>query len=131
MGNLFETISGDAYRSEEKFQEFVAILESPDYKEQLSKAYRLNYRNIFLDANSDEKFEYYSKLDKGFYDKNLEQLTERQKEKVAIVNFEKSDAAQNSKTFPDLVARAKALMLRVYVTPADNLSKNNLFKKTP
>jgi len=142
MGNLFATLSGDNFKSEEKFQQFVAILESSEYKEQLLKAQRLNYRNAFLYANRDEKFEYYSKLEKGYYDKNLEQLktelledeSEWIKEKVqniSIANFEDTYAVKSSKNLSELAGKAKALMLRVYVKPAGDLFKNNLLKKTP
>jgi len=143
MANLFATIiTKEDFKSEEKFQQFIAILESPEYKEQLLIAQRLNYRNAFLHSNRDEVYEYVSTMNAGYYDKYITQLktelledeSEWRKEKVrniSIVNYEESNAVKNSKNFLDLVGRAKALMLRVYIEPAGDLFENNLLKKTP
>ena len=127
MCRFFSDPAEGDFVSEEKFQEFVGILKSPEYKRQLLKAQKLNYRNIFLHSNRDDNYEHYSKLQKGFYDDEVQGKNEN----LSIINFENTPAVKESKSFSELVGRKKSLVIRAFLKPCDGLNKNNIIAGVP
>ena len=127
MCNLFSSLETiEDLESPENYSQFLKILKSPKYKQQLLEAQKLNYRNAFLHSNRDENYDYYSKLPIGFYDVEKQGKIKD----LSIVNFEESLAVKESKSLRELASNAKVLMLRVFIEPCSNLSAEDILDKS-
>lgn len=131
--------------SEEKFKRFVSVLKSRKYKQELLEAYKFNFNKAFLNVNRDEDFEFYSKLDRQFYNivkenKDLENIKFPEYKKFEIGFGIWQDDLENYKTIYEVIDESKslyevyrdkkALFSRVYLVPSKNLLLNNLMTES-
>lgn len=121
---LLRIQSEEEFKAPKAYNEFIAVLKSPEYKKVLMEANTYNWRQAFLSLNSREDFtfEYYSKLKKGFYD----HIKNGNNEKLRIVNFEESSVIKESKSLFEVFTKENALMGRVYYNPSKNLTESKL-----